>query len=77
MKKDLIEVRLNGRTHELALEPSTLLLDALRLDLQLTGSKRGCDDSCCGSCTVDGIPMLSCTMLAPGCEGQRLRPSKA
>src|SRR5258705_11677104 len=74
MKKELIELCVNGRTHELALEPSALLLDALRLDLQLTGSKRGCDDSCCGSCTVqvDGIPMLSCTMLAASCEGQEI-----
>jgi aerobic carbon-monoxide dehydrogenase small subunit len=74
MKKELIELRVNGRAHELALEPSTLLLDALRLDLQLTGSKRGCDDSSCGACTVqvDGIPMLSCTMLAASCEGQEI-----
>ena len=74
MKKELIVLRVNGRTHELALEPSALLLDALRLDLQLTGSKRGCDDSSCGSCTVlvDGVPMLSCTLLAASCEGQEI-----
>jgi carbon-monoxide dehydrogenase small subunit len=74
MKKELIELRVNGRTHELAIEPSKLLLDALRQDLQLTGSKRGCDDSSCGACTVqvDGIPMLSCTMLAASCEGQEI-----
>ena len=72
MKKELIELRINARAHELALEPNTLLLDALRQDLQLTGSKRGCDDSSCGACTVllDGIPVLSCTMLAASCEGQ-------
>jgi carbon-monoxide dehydrogenase small subunit len=74
MKKELIELKINGRTHELAIEPSQLLLDALRQDLQLTGSKRGCDDSSCGACTVlvDGIPMLSCTMLAASCEGQEV-----
>ena len=74
MKKELIELRINGRSHELAVEPSKLLLDALRVDLQLTGSKRGCDDSSCGACTVlvDGIPMLSCTMLAASCEGQEI-----
>lgn len=66
MKKELIELRVNGRQHELAVEPSELLLDVLRRDLQLTGSKRGCDDSSCGACTVlvDGVPTLSCTMLA-------------
>jgi aerobic-type carbon monoxide dehydrogenase small subunit (CoxS/CutS family) len=74
MKKELIELRINGRSHELAIEPNRVLLDALRQDLQLTGSKRGCDDSSCGACTVlvDGIPMLSCTMLAASCEGQEI-----
>jgi carbon-monoxide dehydrogenase small subunit len=71
MKKELIELRVNGRIHELAIEPSRLLLDALRQDLQLTGSKRGCDDSSCGACTVqiDGILMLSCTLVAASCAG--------
>ena len=74
MKKELIELRINGRTHELAIEPNKLLLDVLRQDLGLTGSKRACDDSSCGSCTVqvDGVPMLSCTMLAASCEGQEI-----
>ena len=69
MKKELIELRVNGRAHELAVEPSKLLLDALREDLGLTGSKRGCDDSSCGACTVllDGTPVLSCTLLAASC----------
>jgi len=59
-------LRVNGRRREVAIEPSKLLLDTLREDLQLTGSKRGCDDSSCGACTVlvDGTPMLSCTMIA-------------
>ena len=61
MKKQLITLRVNGRAHELAVEPSKLLLDALRQDLGLTGTKRGCDDSSCGACTVqlDGVPVLS------------------
>ena len=72
MKKELIELRVNGRTHEVAIEPSKLLLDVLREDLDLTGSKRACDDSSCGACTVlvDGAPMLACTMLAASCEGR-------
>jgi len=74
MKKTLIELRVNGRNYELAIEPSKLLLDVLRQDLDLTGSKRACDDSSCGACTVqvDGVPMLSCTMLAASCEGQEI-----
>ena len=74
MKKELIELRVNGLTHELAIEPSALLLDVLRRDLDLTGSKRGCDDSSCGACTVlvDGTPMLACTLLAVSCEGQEI-----
>ena len=74
MKKELIELRINGRTHELAAEPNALLLDVLRQDLGLTGSKRGCDDSSCGACTVmiDGVPMLSCALLAASCQGQEI-----
>jgi aerobic carbon-monoxide dehydrogenase small subunit len=74
MKKELIELRINRRTYELAVEPNKLLLDVLRQDLGLTGSKRACDDSSCGSCTVqvDGVPMLSCTLLAASCEGQEI-----
>jgi aerobic carbon-monoxide dehydrogenase small subunit len=74
MKKELIELRVNGRSRELAFEPSKLLLDVLRQDIDLTGSKRGCDDSSCGACTVlvDGIPMMSCTLLAASCEGQEI-----
>ena len=66
MKKELIELKINGRRREVAIEPNQLLLDVLRQELDLTGSKRGCDDSSCGACTVlvDGVPMLSCTMLA-------------
>jgi carbon-monoxide dehydrogenase small subunit len=73
MKKQLIELRVNGRTYELAIEANELLLDVLRQHLQLTGSKRGCDDSSCGACTVliDGVPTLSCTALAMSCAAQQ------
>jgi len=74
MKKELLSLRVNGRTCELAIEPSALLLDVLRQELQLTGSKRGCDDSSCGACTVlvGGVAMMSCTLLAASCEGQEI-----
>ena len=72
MKKELVDLKINGRGCELAIEPNALLLDVLRQQLQLTGSKRGCDDSSCGACTVliDGVAMMSCTLLAASCEGQ-------
>src|SRR5246127_2803013 len=74
MKKELIQLRVNGRLHELAIEPSALLLDVLRNDLQLIGSKRGCDDSSCGAfpLLVGGVAMMSCTLLAASCEGQEI-----
>jgi len=74
MKKELISLRVNGRTHELAIEPSALLLDVLRQELDLTGSKRACDDSSCGACTalIDGTAMLSCTLLAASCQEQEI-----
>src|ERR1700758_2714919 len=74
MKKELIELKVNGRTHELAIEPSALLLDVLRQDLDLTGSKRGCDESSCGAGTVlmGGVAMMSCTLLAASCQEQEI-----
>jgi carbon-monoxide dehydrogenase small subunit len=66
MNKELIRLRVNGETHEVAVPPSKLLLDVLREDLGLTGTKRGCDDSSCGACSVliNGTPMLACVALA-------------
>lgn len=66
MNKEIIRLRVNGDEREIAVAPNRLLLDVLREDLGLTGSKRGCDDSSCGCCAVlvDGTPMLSCVALA-------------
>ncbi|MBI4466953.1 MAG: (2Fe-2S)-binding protein [Acidobacteria bacterium] len=66
MTAEPITLRVNGQHFEVTVPPNRLLLDVLREDLRLTGSKRGCDDSSCGCCTVlaDGVPMLSCVMLA-------------
>ncbi len=74
MNKELITLRVNGREYQLACEPNRLLLDVLRRDLRLTGSKLACDDSSCGACTVliDGVPMLSCTLLAASCQGSEI-----
>ncbi|HLJ42108.1 MAG TPA: 2Fe-2S iron-sulfur cluster-binding protein, partial [Candidatus Acidoferrales bacterium] len=72
MNKELMRLRVNGEEREIAIAPNRLLLDALREDLGLTGSKRGCDDSSCGCCAVliDGTPMLSCVALAASYEGR-------
>ncbi len=66
MGKELIELRVNGERRELAASAHKLLLDVLREDLGLTGTKRACDDSSCGACAVlvDGVPMLSCVAIA-------------
>jgi len=71
MAKKLISVKVNGRTHEKAVEPRTLLVHFLREDLQLTGAHIGCETSHCGACTVDvdGVSVKSCTHLAVQCDG--------
>jgi carbon-monoxide dehydrogenase small subunit len=64
--------RVNGETHEALYKPHTTLLELLREELQLTGTKHGCELGECGACTVlvDGVPVLSCLVLAQAVEGQ-------
>jgi xanthine dehydrogenase YagT iron-sulfur-binding subunit len=59
-------LNVNGQTRELALDPRTTLLDALRDHLRLTGTKKGCDQGQCGACTVlvGGRRVLACLSLA-------------
>src|ERR1700749_2537476 len=66
-----VTLRVNGETRELRMEPRVSLLDALREHLDLTGSKKGCDQGTCGACTVwvDDRRVLSCLTLAVPCEG--------
>jgi len=61
-----IQMSVNGRIRELNIEPRTTLADALRIELQLTGTKVGCNRGSCSACTVwlDGTPVLSCMTLA-------------
>ena len=70
-----IEFVVNGTPRELDVEPRRLLVQALREDLDLTGTHVGCDTSQCGACTVhvDGRAVKSCTMLAVQADGATVR----
>jgi xanthine dehydrogenase YagT iron-sulfur-binding subunit len=69
-----VSLVVNGASRVVSLEPRTSLLDALREHLQLTGSKKGCDQGTCGACTVwvDGRRVLACLTLAVACEGREV-----
>jgi 4-hydroxybenzoyl-CoA reductase subunit gamma len=72
--KRLLQLRVNGRVREDAVADNTLLLDYLRNNAGLTGTKQGCDGGECGACTVliDGEPRLSCITLAASCAGRQV-----
>ncbi len=63
--KQVLHLRVNGQAHELYVEPHKTLLEVLREELDLTGTKHGCDLGECGACTVlvDGTPILACLAL--------------
>jgi len=65
----------NGTPHELDVEPRRLLVQALREDLDLTGTHVGCDTSQCGACTIhlNGQAVKSCTLLAVQCDGAQIK----
>ena len=69
-----IQLNVNGSDYLIDVEPCRTLLDALRLDLELTGAKKGCDMGECGSCTViiDGKAAYSCLLLAIECQGKKI-----
>ena len=66
MPKQLMTFHVNGETREVAASPTHTLLEVLREELDLTGTKHGCELGHCGACTVlvDGEPVLSCLLLA-------------
>ncbi len=72
--KHSIQVIVNGEVHELSVEPRKTLLELLREDLDLTGTKRGCDNGECGACTVllDGQPVNACVVLAVEVDGKKV-----
>ena len=72
--KEHVGLTVNGESVEVAFEPHKTLLEVLREDLGLTGTKHGCELGECGTCAVlvDGKPVLSCLVLGVECEGRRV-----
>ncbi len=73
-QKQFISLTVNGQTHSRSVPASMTLLSFLRDELNLTGSKQGCDLGECGCCSVllDGVPVLSCMTLAIATQGQSI-----
>jgi carbon-monoxide dehydrogenase small subunit len=73
--KHLVALNINGDTYELAVAPTHTLLEVLREDAGLTGTKHGCEQGECGLCTVliDGRPQFSCLTLAVEAQGSEIR----
>jgi carbon-monoxide dehydrogenase small subunit len=71
MQKQRIQLRINGESCEFWVAPNTLLMNLLRNEMELTGTKYGCGTGQCGGCTVlvDGEPILSCLTLAVAVDG--------
>src|SRR5947209_4360051 len=69
-----IKIEVNGTPYQLSIEPRSTLLDLLREQLELTGTKKGCDRGQCGACTVhvDGKRVLSCLSLAVMQNGKKI-----
>jgi xanthine dehydrogenase E subunit len=74
MKKLKLNITVNGISHTLRIDPNLRLLDLLREELHLTGTKEGCGIGECGACTVilDGRAVNSCLILAGQCEGREI-----
>ncbi|HCL91019.1 MAG TPA: (2Fe-2S)-binding protein [Candidatus Atribacteria bacterium] len=74
MKKLEIEFTINGKKRSLSVKPNDLLINIIRNDLFLTGSKYGCGIGECGACTVllNGEPVLSCLTLAATVDGKEI-----
>jgi aerobic carbon-monoxide dehydrogenase small subunit len=72
--KSLIHMTVNGKEYNIAVEPNQTLVDLLRYELRLTGTKKGCGLGDCGSCTVimDGKAVNSCLVLAMQANGAKI-----
>ena len=69
-----IELRVNGQAHQVVVKPQDLLVDVLRDQLGLTGTKKGCGTGECGACTVliDGRPVNSCLVIAVRAQNKEI-----
>jgi carbon-monoxide dehydrogenase small subunit len=72
--KHAIALEVNGRPHRLEVEAGRLLVEVIREDLGLTGTKRGCESNICGTCTVlvNGLSVHACCLLAVQANGKRI-----
>lgn len=72
--KEMVTLQINGDRYELFIEPKKTLLEVLREDFGLTGTKEVCDLGTCGACTVliDNKPILSCLTLAVACKDKEI-----
>ena len=75
MEKMEITLNINGKPHEVTIYPNDTLLDVLRDQLDMTGSKESCGEGACGSCTIhmDGKPVRSCLTLAMEARGAQIK----
>lgn len=74
MMKEQVTIEINGESYDLIIEPETTLLEVLRENLGLTGTKQSCDMGTCGACTVllNNKPVLACLTLALACKGKQI-----
>ena len=72
--KKMIQLTINEKVYEVAVDPNQTLVDLLRYQIGLTGTKKGCDLGDCGACTVimDGRPVNSCLVLAVQANGRQI-----
>lgn len=76
--KHQLNFTVNGQPYEIYVKPNRLLVDVLRNDLRLTGTKKGCESGACGACTVniDGMAVKSCSVLALQANGHEVTTSE-
>ncbi|HJX03478.1 MAG TPA: (2Fe-2S)-binding protein [Dehalococcoidia bacterium] len=76
--KEQLKFTVNGQPYEIYIKPNKLLVDVLRNELKLTGTKKGCESASCGACTVnlDGMAVKSCSILAMQANGREIATSE-